>query len=127
MADLDSFVIARASSQIADDFALSLLENEVFFSLDPDFAAGRSGSVRLASQHAIRFDFAEIAGKKLALFYTTKSDARLIDPVAGISFGEALRWVATAGSVDGLLLQSSGAAWIGLDMEAIRSAIARFE
>jgi len=127
MADLDSFVIARAASEVADDFALPFLENEVFFAVDPDFAAGRSGSVQLTSSHELRFNFAEIEGKRLVLFYTTKRDPRLASPVAGISFGRALRLVLSMRAADGLLLQSSESAWIGVSTDAIESMRCRLE
>jgi len=64
--------------------------------------------------------FAKLPDGPMALFYTTRRDARLTGKIGGVPLQAAIDMVLKNTSVNGFLLQGNGDAWVAVKKDALK-------
>ena len=122
--DADSLIKDIADHQKADDYSefLTLLPNlRLFLPLvgPPPEDLPRGQKITVQDSTEIRARTVSMQGLEYVLVFTSRSNPKLGTDYAEIEGREALQMVLKSPGIDGLLVQSSGTGWVGLDRDKI--------
>lgn len=125
MTTLNEYIVQNsAQGGCSADFLQEFGSAEVYFSiLSPDNNL-KEGPLLTSSDVVLRMKTARTQFGEMALFYTTKGDARLLGQFAGMPLIKAAEMTAKMPDVGGMLIQSDGDAWIAVDKAGISLATA---
>lgn len=99
----------------------SFLDDEVFFNIMNSNQFPEAELTSAARMGKVKASTAKLPDGEMALFYTSRNDERVKSPYGGMSLREALQMSMANKGVDGILLQSSGSAWIAIKTDTIRN------
>lgn len=119
--NLDDYIAASIGTSIPNDFLVEYKDLEIYFPLGNSEL--EDGSVHLPPGDGLEVKIVEGDGLKLMLFYALRQDQRLGKKFAGIPLCRAAQLVVEFQGVDGMLLQSSGDAWIVVKKEALMEIV----
>lgn len=123
--NLNDYIIVNADRGGDEQFLQMFAATDVFLSLvDPsdqlkDGPATASPGVEMKMQ-LVRLDIG-----RMALFYTSKKDARLSKRFAGLPLLRAAEMVCRMPEADGMLIQSDQDAWFVATKDALRAVVGR--
>lgn len=117
---VDELVSQAAASNVMEDYdrLFAALEGtELFFNVSTEQDGDKSAPVSTPLVTAG-------PGLSAVLFFTSRDNANLKKPYGGIVWEKALEMLVKMPQADGLIIQSGGKDWIGLDKEKAKSLLA---
>lgn len=121
--DTDALIKDIADHKKTEDYSefLTLLPKlTLFLSLQGPLPEGLPRGQKITlSEMEIKARTASIQNLKLIVVFTSKSNPKLGADYAEIEGREVLQMVLKSPGIDGLLVQSSGTAWVGVDKDKI--------
>lgn len=128
--DIDSLIKDIADHQKAEDYSefLTLLPNlRLFLPLTGPMPEGVPLGQKITLPHdtEIKGRIVSVKDLKLILVFTSRTNPKLGDDYGEIDGRDALQIVLKSRGIDGLLVQSSGTAWVGVDRDKISDVLSK--
>ena len=128
--DINSLLHSIADHKRAEDYSefFQLLPSLQLFlplttPLPNDLPRGEQFQVEAGVE--IKAQTVSIKGLECVLVFTSENNPNLGDDYAGIEGREVLQMVLKLPNIDGLVVQSSGTGWVGLDKQKISYVLSR--
>jgi hypothetical protein len=123
MTTLNEYIVQNAGRGSGDEFLRKFCATEVFFSIQTPAENLKNGPLLTSPDVELQMQTAQIEIGRIALFYTTKNDARLSQRIGGLPLIKAAEMVANMSGIDGMLVQSDGDAWFVADKKALKHVV----
>ena len=121
--DLDELVSQAASTQAWEDYERlfdALRGVELYFHVTVNNEDGENGIKRSPVSTPL---VSAGPGLDAVLLFTSRDNANLDKPYAGIVWERALEMLIGMPDADGLIIQSNGTGWVGLDRQGAQSLL----
>ncbi|MBK8893322.1 MAG: hypothetical protein IPN64_04480 [Propionivibrio sp.] len=125
MTTLNDYIIQNAEHGDGDEFLRKFGATEVFFSIQSPDESLKDGPLLTSPDVDLKIQTAQLEIGRVAVFYTTKSDARLFQRFGGLPLIKAAEMVSNLQEIDGMLIQSDRDAWFIADKLALKHVVGR--
>ncbi len=125
MTTLNDYIIQNAGRGDGDEFLQKFGATEVFFSIESADQNLKDGPLLTSPDVDLKMQTAQLEIGRVAVFYTTKSDARLLQRFGGLPLIKAAEMVSNISEIEGMLIQSDSDAWFVADKQALKHVVGR--
>jgi hypothetical protein len=123
--NLNDHIIVNADKGGDERFLQTFAATDVFFSIVDPSDQLMDGPVTASPDVEIKVPLVRLDIGRMALFYTSRKDARLSERFAGLPLLRAAEMVCRMPEADGMLIQSDQDAWFVATKDALRSVLGR--
>lgn len=123
MTTLNDYIIQNTGRGDGNEFLRKFGATEVFFSIESPAEKLKDGPLLTLPDADLKIQTAQLEIGHVAVFYTTKSDARLLQRFGGLPLIKAAEMVSNLSEIQGMLIQSDSDAWFVADKKALKHVV----
>lgn len=123
MTTLNDYIIQNAGRGDGNEFLRKFGATEVFFSIESPDENLKDGPLLTSPDVDLKMQTAQLEIGRVAVFYTTKFDARLLQRFGGLPLIKAAEMVSNLSEIEGMLIQSDSDAWFVADKQALKQVV----
>lgn len=116
--NLDGLIAAAANTKADQDYEIlfaALVGAELFFNISTATKSGSAGTSG-SKPTPLSTPLVDVGhGLRAVALYTAKENSNLKKPFGGVTWQKALEMVSRMPDADGVVLRSSGTAWVAID------------